>query len=60
MEREVRREADQIRTAVVDDHYKSGSNEDFEVGIRQMIEFARVRPGFVTGETKRIRQATVR
>ena len=60
MEREIRREANQVRTAVVEDHYKSGSNEDFEDGIRQMIEFARVRPGFVTSETQRIRQAAMR
>ena len=60
MEREIRREANQIRTAVVEDRYKSGSNQEFEDGIRQMIEFARVRPGFVTRETQRIRQAALR
>lgn len=60
MEREIRREANQIRAAVIDDRYKSGSNQDFEDGIRQMIEFARTRPTVVTVETQRIRQALPR
>jgi hypothetical protein len=60
MEREIRREANQIRAAVIDDRYKSGSNQDFEDGIRQMIEFARTRPTIVTVETQRIRQALPR
>jgi hypothetical protein len=59
MEREIRREANQIRTAVVEDRYKSGSNEDFEYGILQLVEFARQRPGIVATGTRRIRQTLV-
>jgi spore coat protein CotH len=60
MEREIRREANQIRPAVLNDAYKPGSNEDFEAGIAQMIEFARQRPQFVMRETGRIRQSAFR
>ena len=60
MEREIRREANQVRAAVITDRYKSGSNEDFEFGINQLIQFARLRPEFVTRETARIRQSLLR
>jgi len=56
MEREIRREANQIRTAVIEDRYKSGSNEDFEYAVLQMIAFARQRPAIVAAETRRLRQ----
>ena len=60
MEREIKREAKQVRPAVIADPYKSGSNEDFEAGIAQLIEFARQRPGFVTRETAKVRESAFR
>lgn len=60
MEREIRREANQIRAAVVADPYEPGPNEGFENGISELIEFARQRPGLVISETRRIRQAAFR
>lgn len=60
MEREIKREAKQVRPAVIADPYKSGSNEEFEAGIAQLIEFARQRPGFVTRETAKVRESAFR
>jgi hypothetical protein len=59
MEGEIRREAKQVRAAVVIDSYKPGSIADFDAGIAQLIEFARQRPQFIMEQTDRIRRSTL-
>jgi spore coat protein H len=50
LEREVEREYNQIRPAMLADPQKPFSNEDFEQAVRDLTTFARQRGAFVTAE----------
>ncbi len=50
MEREVAKEYDQIRQAVLEDNSKPYSNADFEAAVVTLSDFARRRSGLVTAE----------
>jgi hypothetical protein len=53
MEREILYEYRQIRDAVRADPLKRTSNEEFEAAVRQLLDFARQRPDFVTAEIRK-------
>jgi len=50
LEREVERESNQIRDAVLGDPQKTFSNDDFEQAVRDLTVFARQRGAFITGQ----------
>ena len=52
LEREIRREYEQIRTLAQSDSLKPYSNDDFENAYQQLLEFARNRSTFVRNEVR--------
>jgi hypothetical protein len=55
LEGEILREYHQIREAALADPYKPFSNEDFEAGVRSMLDFARARSRYVAEAVGRAR-----
>jgi len=53
LEREIVRQHEQIRTAVLDDPYKPHSNDEFDVSIGQLLDFARMRSELVRDDVAR-------
>lgn len=56
LEREIVRQHEQIRTAVLDDPYKPHSNDEFDASIGQLLDFAHVRSELVRDDVARSRR----
>ncbi len=55
LEREIRQAFDQIRDAALADANKPYANDEFLIEVDKLLEFARIRSGFVREEVSRIR-----
>lgn len=55
LEQEILSEYDQIRQATLEDPMRPFSNDEFELDVLQMVEFARTRSAFVIADVQRTR-----